>query len=386
MRSGATLFGTGGRICDSDPLLVDGVLAAALALASAVQFAVWPGVQVFPGGAEPAWKLLLIVPGTLAVAVRRRWPFWSFLIQGAFAGFAAEPPMLGQYAAMLVTAYSMGASPGRRWPQLVALVAGLLALQIAVPTARPPVPPQWQNLVVATGVWMVGAAIRNWQERSRSLERERAAVAQVAAAAERARIARELHDVVAHGVSLMVVQAGAARRSLEQRPADAAEAIRTVEAGGREALAELRRLLGVLRDEGEAVVPLVPQPGLDDLPAMVDRFAAAGLPVRADVVGERLRLPSDLDLTAYRIVQEALTNALRHSGAAPTSVIVAFGDGDLRIEVLDEGTGGPGSVAGAGRGLVGMRERVAAFGGELEVGPRAEGGFAVRARLPVDRP
>jgi signal transduction histidine kinase len=207
-----------------------------------------------------------------------------------------------------------------------------------------------------------------------------------AVAEERRRIAREMHDVVAHSMSVMVVQAGGARRILRQDPARADAAGEQIERTGREALAEMRRMLGFLR-AGEDD-PTEPQPGLERLDALVARTRDAGLPVTVRVVGEPRRLSSGLDLTAYRIVQEGLTNALKHAGGAPTEVDVRWGAQRLELEIRDDGRGRPPTRPpngdGGGHGLVGMQERVRLYGGELRAGRSENGGFAVLARLPLN--
>jgi signal transduction histidine kinase len=197
-------------------------------------------------------------------------------------------------------------------------------------------------------------------------------------AIERGRIARELHDVVAHNVSMMVVQAGAAERVLAGEQPHVRDALEAIAHTGRQTVDEMRTLLGVLR----AAAPLAPQPGLADLEQLVDGVREAGLPVTLRIEGDPRPLPQAADLSAYRIVQEALTNALKHAGPARADVVVRFEAGAVTLEVRDTGTGA-GQGGGTGHGLVGMRERVAMFGGELEALPAPGGGFAVRARLPV---
>jgi signal transduction histidine kinase len=208
----------------------------------------------------------------------------------------------------------------------------------------------------------------------------RAAAAERAVVEERKRIAREMHDVVAHSMSVMVVQAGGARRILEREPLRAQEAAQLIAGTGREAIVELRRLLGVLSIEP------TPAPTLDGLDGLVERARAAGLPVALTVEGERRPLPEGVELAAYRVVQEAITNAIKYADAAPTEVHVCYGRRDVELHVSDRGpgAGAPGRVDGGGHGLVGMRERVRIFGGELHTGRRAGGGFEVRARIPVD--
>jgi signal transduction histidine kinase len=209
-----------------------------------------------------------------------------------------------------------------------------------------------------------------------------AAVAR-AAAEERARIARELHDVISHDVSLMVLQASVERRV---RGGDDAttETLANIESTGREALAELRRMLGVLRKLDEEP-PMRPQPGLAQLPDLVEQAAAAGLPVQLSITGEPIALPAGLDIAAYRIVQESLTNAAKHAAGATVTATVHYLDGAVEIEVTDDGRADAARVPApvGGHGLVGMQERVALFGGSLEARPVANGGFRVRARLPL---
>ena len=219
------------------------------------------------------------------------------------------------------------------------------------------------------------------KERAERAEREREERARTAVTEERARIARELHDVVGHSVSVMTVQASAVRRLLKPEQQREREALLIVEQTGREALAEMRRMVGVLRRPEEAPA-LAPQPSLEHLGKLVEQAREAGLPVELRVEGDPLPLPAGVDLTAYRLVQEGLTNALKHARAERAQVLVRYGARDIEITVSDDGRG-TGSGDGDGHGLVGMRERVAVYGGELEAGPRPEGGYRLQARLPV---
>jgi signal transduction histidine kinase len=236
--------------------------------------------------------------------------------------------------------------------------------------------------------WLAGLALRERsvqaeaaEERASYAEREREAAARVAVAEERARIARELHDIVAHAVSVMVLQIGAVRHRLPQELDDDKDALRAVEQAGRTALTEMRHLLGAMRDDGDDL-ELSPQPGLGSLDALVEEVGRAGLPVRLHVDGEAVPLPRALDLSAYRIIQEGLTNALKHARASHADVALDYAADGLRIEVRDDGDG-PANGDGLGHGLVGARERVKIHGGELTAGPAAEGGFVLRARLPL---
>jgi signal transduction histidine kinase len=214
-------------------------------------------------------------------------------------------------------------------------------------------------------------------------EREREAAARIAVAEERARIARELHDIVAHAMSVMVLQVGAVRHKLSQTLEEDRDALGRVEQAGRTALAEMRRLLGAMRRDDEGV-ELGPQPGLDALDSLVEDVSRAGLPVRLHVDGEPFPLPRAIDLSAYRIVQEGLTNALKHADANHADVTVRYRPDELTLEVADDGTG-PGTANGHGHGLLGIRERVNIYGGEMSAGAAPAGGFILSARLPVDR-
>jgi signal transduction histidine kinase len=271
---------------------------------------------------------------------------------------------------------------------------------------------QWlaAALVAACAVagWLAIALVRERRlrrraldDRRRLLERERERAARTAVDAERARIAQELHDIVSHNVSLMIVQAGAAREVLAAMPGQAATALEAVEGAGRDTMTELRHLLGLLAPSPSGDDPdagpgadLSPQPGLGRLTSLVDRIAFAGLPVELRVVGEPRPLPAGVDLTAYRIVQEALTNALKHGDGGAAEVTVRYADRYLRVEVLNSGPSvlygdrpaPPAEPDGAGRGLLGLRERVAVYGGDLDARRRLGGGYRVRARIPLDTP
>jgi signal transduction histidine kinase len=228
--------------------------------------------------------------------------------------------------------------------------------------------------------WAAGRAVRRRRLSELRAEQDKARAA-AAIGEERARIARELHDVVAHAISVMLLQARGGRRVLEAEPADAREAFATIERTGHQALEEMRRLLGMLRASDEQLA-LAPQPTLKELDRLVEQVQAAGLPVQVAIEGEPRELPPGVDLSAYRIVQEALTNALKHAGPARARVLLRYDADELELEIADDGAGS-GDGSGSGHGLIGMRERVSVYGGELHAGRRPEGGYALRARLPL---
>jgi signal transduction histidine kinase len=238
--------------------------------------------------------------------------------------------------------------------------------------------------------WVAGYALRERAEQAEAAEmraalaeRERDAAARVAVAEERARIARELHDIVAHAMSVMVLQVGAVRHKLPQVLEEDRDALGRVERAGRTALAEMRRLLGAMRRDGDGL-DLAPQPGLDGLDTLLEDVGRAGLPARLHVEGDPYELPRAIDLSAYRIVQEGLTNSLKHANATRADVTVRYRDDELGIEVVDNGAG-VATSDGLGHGLVGIRERVKIYGGDMNAGTPPEGGFVLSARLPIDR-
>lgn len=242
------------------------------------------------------------------------------------------------------------------------------------------------NLLMFVAAWVIGdnlgtrrAYMRALEERAERAERERESETARARAEEQARIARELHDVIAHNVSVMVVQAAAGNDVFDSRPDRAREALQTIESSGRKALGEMRRLLGIVRADGAEYAP---QPGLEQLDELVDQVRAAGLTVSVSTEGVPSPLPAGVDLSAYRVVQEALTNTLKHAKATRARVTLRYRDDALVVEVRDDGVGS-GSGDGLGHGLIGMRERVEAFGGSLDTGPAPAGGFDVVARFPL---
>lgn len=312
---------------------------------------------------------------------------------GAAAGVSQHKPFSPIFA-IFVALYSLGlyATPRRALLGLLFAVSCLyLQIALAIHHGESYGGTDFGFIaVVLLAPWLVGKAMRGrvahmnvLQLRAEKAERERERRGEEAARDERARIARELHDVIAHSVSVMVVQAGAAEEVLRQAPERALEPIRAVQDTGRAALAEMARLLGMLRRDGEEL-GLAPQPGIDDLEALAEQTRQAGLPVELRFVGDPRPLPLGVDLSAYRIIQEALTNTRKHAGQARAAVTVSYQTNALELEVTDDGTADNGR--GGGYGLVGMRERVSLFGGDLEAGPRTSGGFRIHARLPVQDP
>jgi signal transduction histidine kinase len=336
---------------------------------------------------------------TLPLLASRRFPFaapvFVFVVQAVvtFAGPEVGSVMLSGLAPYVLASWALGLRNSRR--EIVpGAVIGVASVAVGVLRDDRLGLIDALNGILVCGIVCIVASVLGermrgaaaLEERAAALDGEREERARIAAAEERARIARELHDVVAHSLSVMTVQAGAARMTLPGRPDLAREALLCVAATGREALGEMRRLLGLLpprpREPG-----LAPQPGLGDLEALVHDGRAAGLGVSLTVEGAPRQLSPGVDLAAYRIVQEALTNARRHAGPTTARVLVSFGPEILRLEVSDEGALGAGMGGDAGgHGLVGMRERVALYGGRLDAGPRPGGGYAVSAQLPIELP
>jgi signal transduction histidine kinase len=347
-----------------------------------------------PGVAAPVWARCLVLAGVgLPVALRRLWPLPVLGAVGATSAVALvvgalrDPFLAGGFAVYTVAL----TQPGR--PRVPTLAVGAFSVAGVVVASVAGVPPSWTPAVglavlgsaVTAGAWTVGRAVR---ERRAYAAHAAEQLAHQAVTEERLRIARELHDVVAHSLSLIAVKAGVAHHVFQARPEEAVEALRVIETTSRSALGEMRHVLGVLRSEGEAgaaAAGLSPAPGIAGLHELARRAAMAG--VWADVRATGLEdLPEGVGLSVYRIVQEALTNVVRHAAPARCRVVVEAGGGEVTIDVTDDGPGHRVLPDGAGpvrrHGLVGMRERVAMYGGSFAAGPRPEGGFAVSARLP----
>ncbi len=289
------------------------------------------------------------------------------------------------FPSMLVATFSVGAHMGAVWLAAPAVLLPFATMLLATRTDFWSTDPQPGDVAILSffivAAWAAGRLVRHRSAQADAARAESGLLAREAVAAERARVARELHDVVAHSVSIIAVQAGAAESLVGRDPDRAREHIASVRRTAAEALIEMRRLLGVLRED-EAVY--APQPTLGDLERLVGEVRAAGVPVELAREGDDAEpLPAGIDLAAYRIVQEALTNVRRHAGAAPTRVVVRRAPGVVDVEVVNATPSGPGEGPGGGHGLVGMRERVRLYGGSLDAGPREDGGFGVRARLPV---
>lgn len=341
--------------------------------------------------ADPARRgvgIALAVAHVAPLVLRRRYPEWVLVAMVAIGlvFVAAGFPAVGLGPAILVAIYTVASRrPSRVSVPLVGGAAVVMAVALAATGVRGDT---WAGNVVVFGVvWLLGDGMRRaWQRaaeeeaRSAELARNRDEVARRAVAEERVRIARELHDVVAHAMSVIAVQAGTGRMVMEESPDVARQALADIERTSRAALNDMRRLLNVLRSDVEGPQPLGPTPGLGELDSLVAATVQAGLPVELRVEGTRRELTAGVDLAAYRIVQEGLTNARRHSGAGRVSVAVRFLPTSLEIDVVDDGHGG--DVVQDGHGTVGMRERARLYGGSVEVGPRDGGGFAVHAWLP----
>jgi signal transduction histidine kinase len=347
------------------------------------------------GPTGPAWFDAIAIVAILSpLFARRRFPFGAPVAVGAavvlttFVDARLTPFAFVTFLAGCAAVFLMGLLRDR-----TQAVAGL-ALAVGVDALVEYKDPKGNlGAFIATSVifaivWTIAYALgRKFKEadeakeRAARAEREREERARSAVTDERARIARELHDVVGHSVSVMTVQASAVRRLLWPEQQRERESLLIVEQTGREALAEMRRMVGVLRRPEEAPV-LAPQPSLEHLDKLVEQVREAGLPVELRVEGDPLPLPAGLDLTAYRLVQEGLTNALKHARAQHAEVLVHYSDGHIELTVSDDGRGA-GDGDGGGHGLVGMRERMTVYGGELEAWPRPEGGYRLRARLPV---
>lgn len=379
--------------------LADAVLATALLALG--EWQVWAGWQDGGVGISPPdhrlARAVLVVLFTAPLTWRRRWPLAVVAticgsISGQLIAVVAYVPFLVGLAPMAIANYT-AAAYARRWrlASLVLVLGTESVIYAKIPAERVSGEVLF-SVFVALGTWIVGDVVRTRSHRAQRavgdaqvLVARSAAATSAALADERARIARELHDVIAHSVSVMGVQAGAARTLIDGDPDAARVAMLHVEAAARSSVAELQRLLAVLRDHDQATEARTPQPGLAQLGALVTDVRSAGLDVRLNL-DERVRLSPGLGLAVFRIIQEALTNALKHAGT-PTCVSVEQHDGSLTVQIVSAGAaerGQPGeaTATAAGHGLVGMRERVQLYGGTLQARPQPDGGFVVCAVLP----
>ena len=368
------------RLRRVDQRIWDGVLALVLLVVGVLTFA---SRSRRPDEPPDAVGIALIAIAAVALAWRRRAPLVVAVVVSIAAGTAALLGYWPEFVPFLVIAlYTAAANVDRRsFIGVLLPVASVTAVAIGIGEYAERglnwVEIAFGLVIAAMLPLLIGRMTFN---RRRRIVRDREVAARDAVAAERAAIARELHDVVAHHMSVMVVQAGAARTVVDADPNAAADALRQIEASGRTGLAEMRRLLEVLKADG-ASGERTPQPGLAQLDELLANMRATGLPVEAVVEGQPRPLAPGVDLSAYRIVQEALTNSLRHAGGASARVLLRYLPDALEVHVVDDGNGPAGD--GGGHGLIGMRERVQLFGGELTVGQAPGGGFSVRARLPA---
>ena len=388
---------SGSRRLPASAWVFDSALALVAAGLATALFVPMPSSGLPRGMLALTYGLVLL--HTLPLAGRRRWPgtVLALVVASGLAGATLGLPPFFEGPAILVAVYSVAAY-GRRWVSLAGLAVaelGLAALQLtsfefAEIEGLAPV----GSMGILAAAWLLGHFAHNYrayaaglEERTAELERAREELARRAVTEERLRLARELHDVVAHAMSVIAVQSGVGAHVADSRPGEVGKALAAIEVTSRAALTELRRLLGVLRQDGDPQASLAPVPGLANLDVLLAEVAEAGLAVRLGVEGAPAPLPAGVDLSAYRIVQEALTNVIKHAGPAHAQVTIRYRDHEVAVEVIDDGRG-VAAVAGnggrgTGHGLIGMAERVAAFGGDLEVGPRPGGGFRVAARLPL---
>ncbi|MCL2394029.1 MAG: histidine kinase, partial [Acidimicrobiaceae bacterium] len=345
----------------------------------------------------PTWQPVVAALTALPLAARRRYPlpvFWVVIAAtlllhgGVHSGRTAAYTLIST----LFAAYSAATYSAHRRVAVASVVVGAGLIGFYHRETLPSIGSTYFPFVVVAGVGLAANVIYTWKQRIRTLEAEQAVKTRQAIEQERARIARELHDVVTHNVSMMVIQAGAARKILDQAPDQAREALLSVEAGGRTAMTELRHVMDLLTLAGDGpesavTADLAPQPGLEQVGALVERVRQAGVPVDLTINGGAGAVPAGVDLAAYRVVQEALTNTLKHASGARVSVAIARCTTGVVVDVTDTG-GIPSATAGSGsgRGLEGLRQRLDMYGATLQAGPRPSGGYRVRAEFPLPTP
>ncbi|MEV0846089.1 histidine kinase [Streptomyces sp. NPDC049954] len=354
-------------------------------------------VRLVEGSGNYVGALAPMLLCSLPLALRRRYPLavlWVVIAAGLMAPGSEARVIL---FATLVATYSAVMHSPYRIPTLGSVAVALLVLNGARTPDVPTIQNEYVPLLIVLPLAVVADGMRQWrlradarQERMAALERQRAEELRRAAERERARIARDLHDVVTHNVSMMVIQAGAARKVMDAEPGMAREALLAVEEGGRSAMAELRHTMGLLAmnaDDNPAAPAkaLAPQPDLDRLDALVARVRETGLSVELTVTGTPCHVSSGTGLAVYRVVQEALTNTTKHAQGARATVTLTYATDALRVEVTDTGgTPGAGAAGGGGHGLIGLRERIAVYGGTLDAGPLPDGGYRTAATIPLE--
>ena len=355
-----------------------------------------------PGGL--AFMVTLAAVASGALALRRRHPLAVLCVVTAATLATPQSVLRLTFYAFVIAVYSAAVYSPYRVATLAALPVSVLLVGTSGNSVTPIVPNEYIALLILVPMAVAAVGLRTWKLRTgegrirlSALEREQAEALRRAVEHERARIARELHDVVTHNVSVMIIQAGAARKIMSTSPEEAGEALLAVESGGRAAMTELRHVMGLLTmtDEGEEAgedegmgggAELTPQPGLDQLESLIGRVRDTGVPVALTVTGPPRPLAPGVELAAYRVVQEALTNTVKHASGATASVTVEFGPQRLRLEVTDTGGYSDGAAVGSGRGLIGLRERLAVYGGTLNAGRRLTGGYRVEALIPLETP
>jgi signal transduction histidine kinase len=377
-----------------NPWVVDGVVAAGLVVLGLVSTDGRGGIPKADYEPMDTLGVLLVLGGTVPFVFRRRAPLAVLVVASAcvalLSGLGHNEGITPVF--LYGAAVTVGAACDLRTTFIgagfvfVALLALLLFGHSGFDAAN-----FAANVAIFGSAFMFGVTIRSrrmrivaLEERTTAIEREREEEARRSLSEERLRIARELHDVVAHSMGVIAVQAGVGEHVIETDPASAKRSLQAISDVSRSTLAEIRHMLGVLREDGDAAATYTPAPGLADLDRLTKELEGAGVPVVVSFTGSHREIPRGVDLSAYRIIQEALTNVLKHAGNARVSVTVNYEPGGLRLEIVDDGRGVNGRSSGGGHGLVGMRERVAVYGGSLQSGPRVGGGYQVIAMLPYE--
>jgi signal transduction histidine kinase len=378
------------RFQQVDLWVLDGLIATVFVVLAVVGHVSSPGDVGVDYRDTSALSIALTLGAALPFYLRRHAPLTTLLLSEAcvVALTVGEFRTGATPTLLLCGIYTVAAwSPWRhRIVAVVAIVAGLSLVAISEIPGSNGADTAF-TFVLYAAAYLFGSTVRNrrlfseqLEARAEALEKERDEEAKRAVAEEQLRIARELHDVVAHSMGVIAVQAGVGAHVIDTDPAEAKRSLEAISTTSRSTLTEIRRMLGVLRDDSGA--SYAPAPGLAELDRLVDDVGAAGLRVEVRTEGDRTALPPGIDFTAYRIVQEGLTNVLKHAGPAHATIVLAYDPGALRIEVLDDGRGVNGRSSPGGHGLIGMRERVGVYGGSFDAGPRPGGGFRVAVRLP----